>query len=343
MRYSISLGVLSTVVAGALVAGLSGASAHAGAPRAGEAIERTGVLPETEVGQSFLEGNSLAEGVTVKPAASALADSKEHDADAVVANDGSRGLSLSVALPDAVGSLQPQEKGARDESPAEAYARTGFVTGQTRSPHVEAGVQSLADGFRLMTVIKSPEASGESRYRLSLPPGATLEQASPDYSPENPVPDGEIPMTGFVIVSAQDEVLGGIDAPWAVDASGKSLPTKYRVEGDDLIQTVDHAGAAYPVVADPKVSFGWWIYVRWNRGEVKKVRDKIAGGVAAGTAICNVIPNEKARAVCLALSGYTLLHLGTVFTKAAEKKCKVEVKWKYSPLYKTKTYACKKK
>lgn len=42
-----------------------------------------------------------------------------------------------------------------------------------------------------------------------------------------------------------------IDAPWAVDANGVSLPTSYTVQGTKLIQTVDTAGAAFPVVVDP--------------------------------------------------------------------------------------------
>jgi hypothetical protein len=45
--------------------------------------------------------------------------------------------------------------------------------------------------------------------------------------------------------------VGGIEAPWARDADGRAVPTEYRIEGDSLVQTVRHQGAAYPVVADP--------------------------------------------------------------------------------------------
>ncbi|MFF4283288.1 hypothetical protein ACFY0Z_31470 [Streptomyces kronopolitis] len=207
----------------------------------------------------------------------------------------------------------------------------------------EAAVQSVQDGVRMMTVIKGPDAPKDTRYTLNLPAGTHLEEASPSYDADSarPEDDSDVPMTGYVIVGADDAVLGEIEAPWAKDANGKSVPTHYTLDGNQLTQTVDHAGAAYPVVADPTVSLGWWIYVRWSRGEVKSVQHKIGGGVAAATAVCQVVPNSVTKNACLALSGYTLVHLGTVFVRAAKKKCKVEVKWAYSPVYRTRIYACR--
>lgn len=46
------------------------------------------------------------------------------------------------------------------------------------------------------------------------------------------------------------------DAPWAVDAAGKSLPTTYKVKDGRIVQTVETRGAVFPVVADP--SWSWW-------------------------------------------------------------------------------------
>ncbi|MGG7464985.1 MULTISPECIES: hypothetical protein [unclassified Plantibacter] len=62
--------------------------------------------------------------------------------------------------------------------------------------------------------------------------------------------------------------------PWAVDANGHSVPTSYSVEGNVLVQHVNHAGAAYPVVADP--SFGCdalWCTVLLNKSENSDVAD----------------------------------------------------------------------
>ncbi len=47
-----------------------------------------------------------------------------------------------------------------------------------------------------------------------------------------------------------DEV-AGILAPWAIDAEANVVPTRYTLDGTTLVQTVDHQGAIYPVVADP--------------------------------------------------------------------------------------------
>ncbi|MBE1490777.1 hypothetical protein [Plantactinospora soyae] len=44
-----------------------------------------------------------------------------------------------------------------------------------------------------------------------------------------------------------------VRAPWATDATGKSLPTSYAVEGEYLTQRIDTTGAVFPVVADPSV------------------------------------------------------------------------------------------
>lgn len=43
------------------------------------------------------------------------------------------------------------------------------------------------------------------------------------------------------------EMLGYIDAPWAVDANGERLPTSYRIEGDELIGCRSPVGQGTPV------------------------------------------------------------------------------------------------
>ncbi|MEU3657979.1 DNRLRE domain-containing protein [Streptomyces sp. NPDC032161] len=46
--------------------------------------------------------------------------------------------------------------------------------------------------------------------------------------------------------------LGVFDAPWAKDAGGNAVPTSFRIEGGDIVQTIDvNANTAFPVVADP--------------------------------------------------------------------------------------------
>lgn len=57
---------------------------------------------------------------------------------------------------------------------------------------------------------------------------------------------------------AVTETIAEIAAPWAVDANGTPLPTRYTVEGSTLVQTVETTtDTAFPVVADP--SWVWWV------------------------------------------------------------------------------------
>ena len=94
--------------------------------------------------------------------------------------------------------------------------------------------------FAALLVIDSPEASTEYRFENAVPDGRTAELHT----------DGSV---RFFDLDGNES--GGIAVPWALDANGAAVPTRYALDGTTLIQTVDHEGAAYPVVADP-VWFG---------------------------------------------------------------------------------------
>ncbi len=79
-----------------------------------------------------------------------------------------------------------------------------------------------------------------ARFDLGLPDGSQLVTGS----------------AGTMLIVHETEVIGDITAPWAVDADGTRLPTSYSsVDGTTVTQTVDTAGAAFPVVADPVVRY----------------------------------------------------------------------------------------
>lgn len=61
-----------------------------------------------------------------------------------------------------------------------------------------------------------------------------------------------------------------LSAPWAKDAEGNDLATSYSIEGDAVVQTVDAAEAAFPVVADPT----------WTVGGARATIPSIRGGQA---------------------------------------------------------------
>lgn len=104
-------------------------------------------------------------------------------------------------------------------------------------------VQPLPSGVRMLTAIESPE--GPTAFTYSFDFGERVTAAAKS--------DGSI-----LFLNSHGEPIGTVAAPWAVDASGKSLPTHYQWSGDTLTQTVDfdESGSVdYPVLADPAFTY----------------------------------------------------------------------------------------
>ena len=107
------------------------------------------------------------------------------------------------------------------------------ITVQALDMDNKAGIDS---GVRSLISIYSASSPESYEFPLDLPAGSTVEKTA----------------TGQVtVLDAQGKVAGVFDTPWAVDAKGKEVPTWFEVRNGSLVQHVKHAGAAYPVVADP--------------------------------------------------------------------------------------------
>ena len=121
-------------------------------------------------------------------------------------------------------------------------------------------VQATVDGVRELFAIPNAAAPHAVTIELRLPTGASI---TPDA-------DG-----GFDIVAQNRRsgpaiALAHIAAPWARDATGTFLPTRYSVDGTTLTQHVDTAGATYPVIADPQITWGWITgTIYFNKAETK--------------------------------------------------------------------------
>lgn len=101
------------------------------------------------------------------------------------------------------------------------------------------------DQIRIAVVLEGLKAPTEYRFPLEVPSDSEI----------------LIQDNGSVSITNEDGMGFEIETPWAVDANGDAVPTSYRLEGTTLVQTVKHTGAAYPVVADPSITFGKNIYV----------------------------------------------------------------------------------
>jgi hypothetical protein len=139
---------------------------------------------------------------------------------------------------------------------------------------------------------------------------------------------------GSVTVSDGGEVIATIAPPWAVDRNGASVPTRYELSGTTLVQVVEHTEAmAYPVVADPKVSIGWRLYVTFNRSEVKTaVRAGVGSASRVVTVVCGVIPNAVAKTACRVASATVLKSVGNTFVSAGKQNKCVELGYLYQTL-----------
>lgn len=168
--------------------------------------------------------------------------------------------------------------------------------------------QSTSTGVQIMSVFLEPSAVLEARYEL---PGTELHING----------EGAVPVVRDGVLEAY------IDTPWARDASGRALPTHFRVDGSSLVQVVETDSATvFPVVADPNVIktwFGW--QVQLSRDETARVGAS-AGGCASVAALiappagpyiavgCGALSAQAALALsfgkCLAINVYVNAALG---------------------------------
>lgn len=124
---------------------------------------------------------------------------------------------------------------------------------------VDRSVQATDDGFRIHTVIRSAAAPTEYTHAVTLPSGTHLAMAS--SLPTDAEDPGRATGTadGVLIVRDADNALvAGFSSPWARDAHGVAVATRFEVRNGALVQIVDHAttsGVVYPVVADPYLGF----------------------------------------------------------------------------------------
>ncbi|MFC7945047.1 hypothetical protein ACFUPZ_17480 [Microbacterium oxydans] len=136
---------------------------------------------------------------------------------------------------------------------------TVVFTADDRSGDAVA-VQTLADGStRIQTVLGGAESPHEFGYRMD------------GYQPYQSD-------TGEVIFLGKSGDYVPVAAPWATDANGAAVETRYEVRGDELFQVVTpSATTAYPVVADPSWIWNGPIWgMKLTRAETSRVRDYTA-------------------------------------------------------------------
>ncbi|WP_052521233.1 hypothetical protein [Agreia bicolorata] len=110
----------------------------------------------------------------------------------------------------------------------------------------------------------------------------------------------ELTEGSVAIKDAAGTTVNVINPAWAVDASGASISTSFSLDGSTLVQHVEHAGAAYPVVADPSLACDIaWCTVMFDKTETKTASASLA---AAGALLCGsaAVANVYVGAACTA-------------------------------------------
>lgn len=121
--------------------------------------------------------------------------------------------------------------------------------------------------LQIATILESKRAPERYAYEIDVPEGSSL-----------------VPMEDSVVIKdAAGNFEGIFIPPWAKDSAGKKIPTHYEVEGNTLVQVVDHksmANVSYPIVADPWLGrdlISWWSVSFAGRGYTLNVGPTQAG------------------------------------------------------------------
>jgi hypothetical protein len=159
----------------------------------------------------------------------------------------------SVATPGSEGAESPESAGAeRLEplpptaiTPVRASGRWFAITHHAVASDAAQQALSVVDearptGRQSLIEITGVAAPQRFAFDVALPGGARL------------VADG----AGLAALDAEGRSIGALEAPWAVDAAGVAVPTRFEVvDRDTFVQVVEHRTVAtYPVYADP-----WWV------------------------------------------------------------------------------------
>lgn len=118
------------------------------------------------------------------------------------------------------------------------------------APSTDLVVTPIENGAAVLINIESADAPTEFSFPLSIPTGGNLTETD----------DG-----GVSVLDAEGSVVSIVKPPWARDAAGVAVPTRFDIRGNQLIQHVNHQeGMAYPVVADPAwfAPVAWWVAKR---------------------------------------------------------------------------------
>lgn len=208
---------------------------------------------------------------------------------------------MSVSLPGA-GHLD-------DATVGEDGSVTYLGDANTPSINVIAGEEKI----RASTIIS--DASQTERFEYDFGGGVTVEIQQDGSAIAYTTEEITDPDTG--VTAPVEKIVADVAAPWARDAAGVDVPTRYKASGSTLVQVVEHRSGnyTYPIVADPTFDRpNFFQYrVRFNRAETATIASGGAGLIAS-------IGCGAMAPVCV-LAGGTVWWNASVAQKSSPKRC----------------------
>lgn len=147
---------------------------------------------------------------------------------------------LSISLPGTISRAKVKVPAIIVEK--NLFSGIGTPVMATQMGHASIEAYKTKVGTQSIITIDSARASKKYKFELDIPEGTSPRLTS----------DG-----GVSVVDAEGTVVSGFVPPWAYDAHGVAVPTRFTLEGTTLVQTVDFSvNTPFPVVADP-TSIQW--------------------------------------------------------------------------------------
>lgn len=167
-------------------------------------------------------------------------DTSIQGSEVVAPLDASEPIDLSV--PGSEAGLRITLPFVNEASPGEPLS-PGIVAFDNNNDTTTTAVLKKDSSLIIATVISSRNAPERYTYKIDGASGSFLRAQ----------PDGSV----FLFDAAGSRILGGFLPPWARDASGNNVPTKYEVSENTMTQVVDLSSPriVLPVVADPQAGY----------------------------------------------------------------------------------------
>lgn len=221
-----------------------------------------------------------------------------------------------------------------------------------------------SDGAQILAVLGSKDAPNEVEFDLDLPVGAELAtqvdgsvviSAPTEFDVTLPGEEERIEGAALAILGADttldDELtdeqieqlaaipdaetttivetvpVAEIETPWAVDADGNPVETRFKLHGDTLVQVIETTNdTVFPVVADPRLTFGIGVYINLTGVEIKAINALVYTSAATASIVaCSgaKLPHAVAKIVkvlCMVVGGSSVRSIFNTLKQLAKTK-----------------------